>query len=450
MIDKRPKTPREAAAFSLFSMAEEAAWSDGALHHYLSRAGLDSRDAALASRLTYGTVQNQILLDWYLRHFSSVRLKKIAPRVLACLRMGLYQLILMDKIPAHAAVAETVALVKHYGHANDRTVAFANAVLRNAANAAQNGSLPRLNCPDKESYYALQYSHPEWLVRLLSEQYGQKLTQKICQADNADAPISVRVNTMKCTPAEAQAELEAAGLTVQPHEAFPEILLCSGGDAAALPAFIEGRVTVQDAASALAAAVADPKPGSTVLDCCAAPGGKSFAAAMQMENTGSILSCDLHAHKISLIEKNAARLGISIIEAEQRSAAEFEPALEKQFDLVIADVPCSGLGVIRKKPDIRYKPLDAIERLPDVQRAILETVSRYVKPGGALLYSTCTVRKEENEAVVLPFLQAHPEFSLEPFPVPDGLDLPNEGYATLLPHKHAADGFFICKLRKHA
>ena len=270
MIDKRPKTPREVAAFSLFSMAEEAAWSDGALHHYLSRAGLDSRDAALASRLTYGTVQNQILLDWYLRHFSSVRLKKIAPRVLACLRMGLYQLILMDKIPAHAAVAETVALVKHYGHANDRTVAFANAVLRNAANAAQNGSLPRLNCPDKESYYALQYSHPEWLVRLLSEQYGQKLTQKICQADNADAPISVRVNTMKCTPAEAQAELEAAGLTVQPHEAFPEILLCSGGDAAALPAFIEGRVTVQDAASALAAAVADPKPGDTVLDCCAA------------------------------------------------------------------------------------------------------------------------------------------------------------------------------------
>ena len=301
MIDKRPKTPREVAAFSLFSMAEEAAWSDGALHHYLSRAGLDSRDAALASRLTYGTVQNQILLDWYLRHFSSVRLKKIAPRVLACLRMGLYQLILMDKIPAHAAVAETVALVKHYGHANDRTVAFANAVLRNAANAAQNGSLPRLNCPDKESYYALQYSHPEWLVRLLSEQYGQKLTQKICQADNADAPISVRVNTMKCTPAEAQAELEAAGLTVQPHEAFPEILLCSGGDAAALPAFIEGRVTVQDAASALAAAVADPKPGSTVLDCCAAPGGKSFAMAEKMQGKGSVTSCDIYEHKLKRI-----------------------------------------------------------------------------------------------------------------------------------------------------
>ena len=161
MIDKRPRTPREAAAFSLFSMAEEGAWSDGALHYYLGRAGLDSRDAALASRLVYGTVQNELLLDWYLRHFSSVRLKKIAPRVLACLRMGLYQLILMDKIPAHAAVAETVGLVRRYCHANDRTVSFANAVMRKAAQAAEQGKLPVLDCPDKESYYSLRYSHPE-------------------------------------------------------------------------------------------------------------------------------------------------------------------------------------------------------------------------------------------------------------------------------------------------
>ena len=258
MIDKRPRTPREAAAFSLFSLAEEGAWSDGALHYYLGRAGLDSRDAALASRLVYGTVQNELLLDWYLRHFSSVRLKKIAPRVLACLRMGLYQLILMDKIPAHAAVAETVGLVRRYCHANDRTVSFANAVMRKAAQAAEQGKLPVLDCPDKESYYALRYSHPEWLVRLWSEQFGLKMAERLCQADNADAPVSVRVNTLKTTPADMQVELEAAGLAVTPHHAFPEILLCSGGDAAALPAFAEGKITIQDAASALAAAVADP------------------------------------------------------------------------------------------------------------------------------------------------------------------------------------------------
>lgn len=227
MIDKRPKTPREVAAFSLFSMAEEGAWSDGALHHYLSRAGLDGRDAALAARLTYGTVQNELLLDWYLRRFSSLRLKKIAPRVLACLRMGLYQLILMDKIPAHAAVAETVSLVRHYCHANDRTVSFANAVMRKAAEAVEKNALPRLDCPDKESYYALRYSHPEWLVRLLSEQFGQKLTERICQADNADTPVSVRVNTLKVTPEDAKAELERAGMTVTPHRAFADILLCT-------------------------------------------------------------------------------------------------------------------------------------------------------------------------------------------------------------------------------
>ena len=270
-------------------------------------------------------------------------------------------------------------------------------------------------------------------------------------ADNDIPKTALQVNPLKAAPEQVAAALDEAGVAYEPHPWLHGCFLVSGtGNLEALPLFRSGAVCVQDAAAKLAVLASGAAPGMRVLDCCAAPGGKSFAAAMQMENTGSILSCDLHAHKISLIEKNAARLGISIIEAEQRSAAEVEPALEKQFDLVIADVPCSGLGVIRKKPDIRYKPLDAIERLPDVQRAILETVSRYVKPGGALLYSTCTVRKEENEAVVLPFLQAHPEFSLEPFPVPDGLDLPNEGYATLLPHKHAADGFFICKLRKHA
>ena len=222
------------------------------------------------------------------------------------------------------------------------------------------------------------------------------------------------------------------------------------GDLERLEAFQQGLFYVQDPEAKLSILCAGlPESGGNVLDCCAARGGKSFAAAIAMENCGTLLSRDLHPHKIALIEKGAARLGISILEAGQQDASKPVPEWSGRFDRVICDVPCSGLGVIRKKPDIRYKPLDAIERLPDVQRAILETVSRYVKPGGALLYSTCTVRKEENEAVVLPFLQAHPEFSLEPFPVPDGLDLPNEGYATLLPQKHAADGFFICKLRKH-
>lgn len=447
MIDKRPRTPREAAAFSLFSMAEEGAWSDGALHCYLDRAALDSRDAALASRLVYGTVQNELLLDWYLRRFSSVRLKKIAPRVLACLRMGLYQLILMDKIPAHAAVAETVGLVRRYCHANERTVSFANAVMRNAAQAAEQGKLPALDCPDKESYYALRYSHPEWLVRLWSGQFGQKMAERLCQADNADAPISVRVNTLKASPADMQVELEAAGLTVTPHRAFPEILLCSGGDAAALPAFAEGKITIQDAASALAAAVADPQPGDTVLDCCAAPGGKSFAMAERMEGRGSVTSCDIYEHKLRRIKEGASRLGLSNIRTELQDAAAPREAWFSTADVVLCDVPCSGLGIIRKKPEIRYKDPAEIEQLPALQAKILQNCAQYVRPGGTLVYSTCTILQRENDDVVRAFLAQNPEFATEAWSHPVCGERA-DGMVTLLPPVHDTDGFFIAKLRR--
>ncbi|MDY3618107.1 16S rRNA (cytosine(967)-C(5))-methyltransferase RsmB [Agathobaculum sp.] len=449
MIDKRPKTPRETAVFSLFSMEEEGSWSDGALHYYLSRAGLSPRDAALATRLTYGTVQNRLLLDFYLRRFSSVRLKKIQPRVLACLRMGIYQLVMLDRIPVHAAVDETVALVRHYCHASDRTVSFANAVLRSAAKAAETKTLPKLDCPDKESYYALRYSHPEWMVRLFSEQYGQKEAECICQANNADTPVSVRVDRMKAAPGEVKTELERAGLTAAPHPAFPDILLVSGGDVAALPAFAEGRVTVQDAASALAAAVAGPEPGETVLDCCAAPGGKSFAMAERMENTGRVIACDIYGHKLIRIEEGAARLGLTNVETVLADASQPRAEWERLVDRVLCDVPCSGLGIIRKKPEIRFKDEKEIEKLPALQAKILQNCARYVKPGGTLVYSTCTILRRENEDVVRAFLAENPEFVTVPWSHPVCGERP-DGMVTLLPHVHGTDGFFIAKLRKKA
>ncbi|WP_281692666.1 16S rRNA (cytosine(967)-C(5))-methyltransferase RsmB [Agathobaculum desmolans] len=449
MIEKRPRTPREAAAFTLFSMTEEAAWSDGALHHYLARAGLTGRDAALASRLVYGTVQNQMLLDWYLRRFSSVRLGKIAPRVLICLRMGLYQLILLDKIPAHAAVDETVALVRRHCHANDRTVSFVNAVLRRAAQAVQEDALPALDCPDKESYYALRYSHPEWLVRLWSKQFGRKMAERICRADNADTPVSVRVNTLRTTPEQAAQELEAAGLTVAPHRAFAEILLCSGGDVAALPAFAAGRVTVQDAASALAAAVADPHPGDRVLDCCAAPGGKSFAMAERMRGEGQVLSCDIYAHKLERIRAGADRMGLSNVQTVLQDAAASRAEWVQQADVVLCDVPCSGLGIIRKKPEIRYKNPAELENLPALQAKILRNCAQYVRPGGTLVYSTCTILQRENEDVVRAFLAEHTDFAAAPWSHPV-CGAREDGMVTLLPPLHDTDGFFIAKLHRRA
>ena len=221
------------------------------------------------------------------------------------------------------------------------------------------------------------------------------------------------------------------------------------GNLTQLELFSSGKVYVQDPSARLAAMAAGAKPGMRVLDCCAAPGGKSFAAAIAMQNEGSVTSCDIHAHKVSLIEKGAARLGVSIVHARQADASQFEPEFEAGFDVVIADVPCSGLGVIRKKPDIRYKDLAPMQKLPQVQAAILENVSRYVKPGGVLVYSTCTVLKRENENVANAFLARHPEFRLEVFALPAGLDAQTDGMLTLYPHLHEADGFFICKLRKN-
>ena len=431
---------RTTALSALIAIRRQNAWADGAIKEYTARDRLDRRDAALAARLLYGVVQNRMLLDYDLSQVVSGGLGRLQPVVLDILRLGAYQILFLDKIPASAAVNEAVEQAKAY--ANPRAAGLVNGALR-ALTRRRDG----LEAPTD---LATKYSHPQPLVDCLRASFDEQTLEAFLAADNEIPKTALQVNPLKASPEEVTAALDAAQIAYETHPWLAGCYLVSGtGNLEALPLFQSGAVYVQDPAAKLAVLVSGVAPGMRVLDCCAAPGGKSFAAAMQMENRGSILSCDLHAHKIALIEKNAARLGISILKAEQRNAAEFDAALENAFDLVIADVPCSGLGVIRKKPDIRYKPLDAIVRLPEVQRAILENVSRYVKPGGTLLYSTCTVRKEENEAVALSFAQAHPMFTPEPFAVPEGLELPNEGYATLLPQLHAADGFFICKLRKH-
>ena len=431
---------RTTALSALIAIRRQNAWADGAIKEYTSRDQLDRRDAALAARLLYGVVQNRMLLDYDLSQVVSGGLGRLQPVVRDILRLGAYQILFLDKIPASAAVNEAVEQAKAY--ANPRAAGLVNGALRALTRRRDTLEVP--------TDLATKYSHPQPLVDCLHASFDEQALEAFLAADNEIPKTALQVNPLKASPEEVTAALDAAQIAYETHPWLAGCYLVSGtGNLEALPLFHSGAVYVQDPAAKFAVLASGAAPGMRVLDCCAAPGGKSFAAAMQMENRGSILSCDLHAHKIALIEKNAARLGISILKAEQRNAAEFDAALENAFDLVIADVPCSGLGVIRKKPDIRYKPLDAIARLPEVQRAILENVSRYVRPGGTLLYSTCTVRKEENEAVALSFAQAHPAFTPEPFVVPEGLELPNEGYATLLPQLHAADGFFICKLRKH-
>ena len=447
MIKKRPHTAREVAAFTLFSMEEDGAWSDGALHHYLDRAGLAPRDRALATRLAYGVVQNRMLCDWYLRQFSKVRLSKITPRVHICLQLGIYQLALTDRIPAHAAVAETVTLIRNYAHANDRTVGFANGVLRAVAQAVEENRLPRLNCPDKENFYSLRYSHPEWLVRLLSAQYGQKETAAILAANNAAAPVSIRVNRLRSTREAVLERLSADGFSVQPHPTAEAIILAESGDIASHPLFAEGIVTIQDTASAVCVELLDPQPGAFVLDCCAAPGGKTFYIAERMRNQGTLISCDIYEHKLEKIQAGAQRLGLSIVQPTLQDAAQFRAEWAGKADSVLCDVPCSGMGIIRKKPEIRYKDAQEIQELPTIQKSILENCAQYVKPGGTLVYSTCTILERENQAVVQEFLAQHAEFQAEPISHPV-FGTSENGMITLLPSIHNTDGFFIAKLRR--
>lgn len=446
-VRKTPNHARQIAVQTLFSIAEDNAWSDGALHHFLSGAHLSARDAAFATRLVYGTIQNTLLCDWYLRQFSNLRLKKIQPRVLICLRMALYELLLMDSVPSRATVYETVSLIRSSCHTNERVISFANAVLRRAAQAVESDNLPRLDCPDKESYYSLRYSHPEWLVRRLSSQYGQKLTEQILQSNNHVAPVSVRVNSLRATAAQMIDELTASGISVQQHEKLSNILQCTGGNIAALPAFQNGKITIQDAAGVIVAVAAEPAPGMFVLDCCAAPGGKSFAVAEQVQPDGRVVACDIYPHKIQRIQDGAARLGLSCVTAVTADATVFRPDWEEKADIVLCDVPCSGMGVIRKKPEIRYRKQEDIEPLPALQKKILGNCARYVRPGGVLLYSTCTILQEENADVVRMFLLTHPDFTAEPWEHPV-CGKQKDGMVTLLPPLHQTDGFFIAKLRK--
>ncbi len=396
---------------------------------------MEPREAALATRLCYGVLQNRMLLDFWLAAF--VR-SKVQPVVQDILRLAVYQLKFMEKIPASAAVNEAVEQTKK--SANAQAARLVNGVLRALLRA---GRLPEP--PD----LATKYSHPQALVDLLLAQYGAEKTQALLQSHNEAPETVLQVNTLRTDETRLSGALRQEGASSKPHPWLKNCLTVSGtGNLAHLPAFRDGWFYVQDAAAKLAVEAAGLKPGMRVLDCCAAPGGKSFAAAITMENRGELISCDIHPHKLQLIEHGAARLGISILQTHLQDASKPVEEWNGTMDAVLCDVPCSGLGVIRKKPDIRYKDLSQTERLPQMQAEILERQAAYVKPGGVLLYSTCTILRRENETVAEQFLQRHPEFMPETVQFPPDSGIAAAAMTTLLPCDHGTDGFFICKLRR--
>ena len=433
---------RETALHVLIACRKQGAWSNGVLKEYLLRDGLDRREAGLATRLCYGVLQNRNLLEHYLKQLLTGKPGKLHPLVRDVLHLGLYQLYFMDKIPDSAAVNESVDLAKKY--CPKYAPGLVNAVLRAAIRTK--GQLQEPTSPED------RYSHPKALIELLRAYVGQEALEPMLRANN-DAPDTVvQVNTLRADTVSVTASLQNQGVTVVPHKWLADCLVLSGtGNLEQLEAFQKGHIYVQDAAARLSVLCAQlPRKDISVLDCCAAPGGKSFAAAIAMGGKGCIQSCDIHSHKTELIRKGAQRLGFENIAVSVQDASVFNPEWEEKMDAVIADVPCSGYGIIRKKPDIRYKDPDTMKELPGLQLQILCNQSRYVKPGGVLLYSTCTLVRRENQGVVEKFLKTHPDFTLEPLTLPDEFPENTTGMLILVPGQHDTDGFFISRLRRRA
>ncbi len=430
---------RETALNALIACRKDGAWSNGVLKEYCTRDNLDRREAALASRLCYGVLQNRAKLDFYLKQLLTGRIRDLHPAVHDILLLGLYQIYEMDKIPASAAVNESVVLAKKYCGKLRNAPGLVNGVLRNAVRTK--GTLK------EPSALSDRYSHPENLIRMLCSYVGEDRLEPMLTANNTAAPTVIQVNTTKTTTGELTDLLEAEGVTVEHHPWLKDCLvLRDTGSLEQLGTFQKGLFYVQDAAARLSVLCAQIPKGAQVLDCCAAPGGKSFAAAIA--GAGQIISCDVHPHKVELIKKGAQRLGLNAIRSNLQDATEFCSQWEGKMDVVIADVPCSGYGIIRKKPDIRYKDPDTMQQLPALQLSILTNQARYVKSGGVLLYSTCTLVRKENEGVVEKFLSNNPDFYTEPLPLPGVFGHNTSGMLALVPGEYDTDGFFICRLRR--
>lgn len=434
---------RMSALRTLRACRESGAWADAALASELRRESLQASDAALASRIVYGVLQNRMLLDHYISAFCTQRLDHLQQPLPDILRIGAYQILFLDKVPDHAAVSEAVELAKE--SKRGAAAGLVNAVLRKLSQ--NKASLPALPA-DRLERLSIETSHPMWLTRRMVDLLGMEEADAFLRKNNEIAPVTVQVNPMKTGADELIRELEGEHIEVRRHPWVPGCLELFGvGELSTLSAFYQGKLTVQDAAARLVSSVADIKPGMKVLDVCSAPGGKAFSAAFAMRGEGQITACDLHENKLKRIAEGAARLGIANIETLAADGRKLRAEWEGAYDAVLCDVPCSGLGIIRKKPDIRYKDPKELSGLSAIQSAILGNASRYVKPGGLLVYSTCTVLPEENKSVTDGFLSENSGFSYEPF------ELPVEsapGYITLWPQRHETDGFYIARLRRKA
>ena len=437
--------PRETAYSSLMRVQNDGSYSNIALDSALAAASMSGRDKRFCSQIFYGVLENLLLLDYNIAVRSSKPVGEIDEGVKLLLRMGLYQLFFMDSVRDSAAVNETVALCRRLG--NDRASGFVNGILRTAS---RDGGI---KLPDpkkgKNKYYSIKYSCPERIIKQWRACYGDEITLDCLEALTGRPPLCVRVNTLRTTAEKLAQRLEAHGITAEASGLADNCLMLTGAGAIeSLDEYREGLFHVQDAASQLCCHFLSPERGEALLDVCSAPGGKTFTCAELMLNEGSIIACDKYESRLRLVRSGAQRLGIDIIEtyAGDSSETEFPVA-----DRVLCDAPCSGLGIIRRKPELRYKPDLGLDSLPQIQYGILCNASRFVKSGGVLLYSTCTLNPEENNENSRRFLDEHKDFAPLAIQLPVGISRrydERENELTLFPQRDGTDGFFISLFRR--
>ena len=439
------KSARQVAFEALLKVHRDGAYSNLVVDSLLKEnKELDERDKAFVCNLVYGTLDRLILIDYNLSLYLNQPVKKLKPELHTILRMGTYQLLFMDKVPSRAAVNESVNLAKFNKSAF--AASLVNAVLRRVSD---NGiRLPEGN-ENSPEYLAVKYSCPDWIIKLWSDAYGVENAVALAEKALEAAPVVVRVNTTKTTPDELISKLAQEGVAAEKSDILSDALVISNtGSVEELDAYKNGLFHAQDISSQLCCLALDAKEGETVFDLCAAPGGKTFTIAENMNNTGVVRSFDIYQSRVELIRNGAERLGLDNVYSYLSDATIFNENYGFA-DKVLCDVPCSGLGIIRRKPEIRFKNKSEIDGLPEIQYRILCNATKYLKDGGRLVYSTCTLNPQENSQVCDKFLSEHPEFSA----VAVHTDLPRyseeDKYLTLMPHLHSTDGFFIAAFVKN-
>lgn len=446
MVDKA----REVALKTLYRINNEGAYSNIALDEEISKNAqkLNAKDIGLISEIVYGVITWKLTIDEIIKKYSKIRLKKISPWILDILRLSIYQIVFLDKIPKSAAVNEGVNLAKRYGHRSSS--GFANAILRKVEKQDYEDFK---NIKDEKERLSKQYSMPLWIIEeLMGEGLELEKIEEICISSNIRPKVSIRINTLKTNKEELKHILENENIKATDGILKDFLVLDKAKNIEKLESFKNGLFTVQDEAAGLTSLILDPKKGESILDACSSPGGKTTYIAQLVENEGQIIAFDIHEHRTRLVEQNAKRLGVNIIETKVQDASKFEEKYVNKFDKILLDVPCLGIGVLKRKPDIKWqKKKEDVKEISEIQYKILENCTKYLKPKGELVYSTCSILKEENENLIKRFLQKNKEFKLEKI---ENIEeeffkkyLKNEQFLQVYQNKKT-DGFFICKLFK--